>query len=137
MKDFPLSFHAESFLAHTFAKCILNLAGQAAYFRISDKLFDTQSEWGGKGNEEAKKIFLKMAKDEKVSDNQMNQCLGDASIISEIQQDIDSGKSASVSGTPTIFIGKKIFPGVIGPDMIERAIQEENTTQLSAPKTSP
>ncbi len=120
-KDFPLSFHAEAPAAHKAANCVLKEADSATYLKMKDKIFASQSEWGGKGDG-AKEIFTGLASELEVD---ISSCIDDESIQTEITADMKEGGGYGVTGTPGLFIGKQKISGAISPDMFREAVEKE------------
>lgn len=124
MKDFPLGFHKEAMDAHVAANCAQKLGGNEGYWNMHDKIFDTQSQWSGKG-EEAKAHFKTLAKELILDEGGFDTCMNDIAMQEEVKADQEEGSKYGVSGTPALFIGKQIMPGAIGVAAFEQAVEEE------------
>ena len=125
VKDFSLDFHKESLPLHVVANCTQKLAGNEQYFALRGKFFDTQSEWSGKGVDQAKAFGLEAASEFVTDSEALKSCTEDPAMAEEIQKDIEEGRSLGVGGTPTLFIGKQRMPGAINPVMFEKAVRNE------------
>ncbi len=125
VKDFPLDFHKESLPLHVVANCVQKLAGDEQYFALRGKFFDAQSEWAGKGVDEAKAFGLEAAKEFVSDTDALASCVADLAGFEEIAKDIEEGRALGVSGTPTLFIGTQRMPGAINPQMFEKAVKGE------------
>lgn len=96
-KDFPLSFHQH---AKNAAKASRAAGEQGKFWEMHDLIFENFSTLS---DEKFKEFATKLKLD-------MNKFLADFNSTKYdalIQQDIDLGRSASVSGTPTLFINGK------------------------------
>ncbi len=95
-RDYPLEFHAQAPKASEAANC----AGeQGKYWEMHDKLFENQGDLKvEKLKQYASEIGIDM--------NSFDACLDSSKYKEEIEKDVDAGKKAGVSGTPSFFIGK-------------------------------
>ncbi len=98
-KDFPLSFHKH---AKNAAKAAHAAGEQEKYWEMHDLIFENYNKLDeNKFKEFAEKLNLNVEKF--VADYNSNK------YDNQIQQDINTGRSVGVSGTPTLFInGKKM-----------------------------
>ncbi|MBI5193587.1 MAG: thioredoxin domain-containing protein [Nitrospirae bacterium] len=100
-RDFPLEFHKQAPKAAEAAQC----AGeQGKYREMHDKIFDNQSTIQV---DDLKKYALEIG----LSADSFNSCLDSGKYTGEVNKDIDDGRKAGVSGTPTFFIGKAPLKG--------------------------
>ena len=95
-RDFPLDFHKQAPKASEAANC----AGeQGKYWEMHDKLFANQNAlMVDKLKQYAAEIGL--------DSGTFDACLDSGKYAEEINRDIEDGKKAGVSGTPSFFIGK-------------------------------
>lgn len=95
-RDFPLEFHKQAPKASEAANC----AGeQGKYWEMHDKLFENQNAlMVDKLKQYATEIGLESGP--------FDACLDSGKYAEEINRDIEDGKKAGVSGTPSFFIGK-------------------------------
>ena len=95
-RDFPLEFHKQAPKASEAANC----AGeQGKYWEMHDKLFANQTTlMVDKLKQYAAEIGL--------DSGPFDACLDSGKYAEEINRDIEDGKKAGVSGTPSFFIGK-------------------------------
>ena len=122
LKDFPLNFHTEAVdYAHAVANCTLREGGQDAYWSMNKTIFDDTEQWSGKGDA-GKSFLIAKASDLGVD---INSCLEDPTVKTEIDADQAEGYLYGVSGTPALFIGGQVMPGAIGPDVFENAVNTE------------
>ncbi len=95
-RDFPLDFHKQAPKASEAANC----AGeQGKYWEMHDKLFENQNAlMVDKLREYAAEIGL--------DSGSFDACLDSGKYAEEINRDVEDGKKAGISGTPSFFIGK-------------------------------
>lgn len=100
-REFPLnSIHPAAQKAAEAAVC----AGkQDEYFKMSDKLFATQSDWSAKGAE-AVTSFKAYAQELGLDTAAFNTCLDEGQAALDVQADLMAGQQVGVQGTPSIFI---------------------------------
>lgn len=98
-RDFPLGFHPQAQKAAEAAECADE---QGKFWEMHDKLFEDGVS-GGVGS------FKQYAEDLGLDTAKFNDCLDSGAMASEVQNDMQDGQSAGVSGTPTFFInGQKV-----------------------------
>lgn len=95
-RDFPLEFHKQAPKASEAANCA---GDQGKYWEMHDKLFENQSDLK---LEKLKQYATEIGIDSKSFDT----CLDSGKYAGEIEKDLEDGKRAGVSGTPSFFIGK-------------------------------
>jgi len=93
-RNFPLSFHENAMPSALAAECAKE---QGKFWEYHDKLFENQQALDSSS-------LKKYALDLKLEINKFNDCLDNKKYQSEIQQDIQDGQSAGVTGTPSFFI---------------------------------
>ena len=100
-RDFPLDFHKQAPKASEAANC----AGeQGKYWEMHDKLFENQNAlMVDKLRQYAAEVGLESGP--------FDACLDSGKYAEEINRDVEDGKKAGVSGTPSFFIGKSQGPG--------------------------
>ena len=101
LKDFPLSFHRESFKAHEAAHC----AGeQGKYWDLNKKIWENQ-----------KSIKLedlkKYAQEIRLNTQKFNQCLDEGKFSERVRTSLEEGQAVGVSGTPAFFINGRMISG--------------------------
>lgn len=124
MKDFPLGFHKEAMDAHVAANCAQKIGDNETYWHMHDKIFDTQSQWSGKGAG-ARAHFKTLAKELVLDEEAFGACMNDEAMKEEVRADQAEGSQFGVSGTPALFIGKQMMPGAIGSATFEQAVEDE------------
>ena len=95
-RDFPLEFHKQAPKASEAANCA---GDKGKYWEMHDKLFDNQSTL-------TVDKLKQYAADIGLDTESFNACIDSGKHADEINKDLEDGKKATVSGTPTFFIGK-------------------------------
>jgi protein-disulfide isomerase len=95
-RDFPLEFHKQAPKASEAANCA---GDKGKYWEMHDKLFDNQSAL-------TVDKLKQYAADIGLDTESFNACIDSGKHADEINKDLEDGKKATVSGTPTFFIGK-------------------------------
>lgn len=99
--DFPLSFHKDAMKAHEAARCAGEQGQYAAY---KQKIFDNQAKLGV---EELKEYAKEIGLDTESFDS----CLETGKSAAAVQQSIQKGSGAGVSGTPAFFVNGIMISG--------------------------
>lgn len=94
-RDYPLSFHKNALRAAEAAACA---ADQGMFWEIHDLLFKHQDQLT---DEDLKRY----GKEAGLFMNDFNFCLESGKNAGEIRKDIQDGKRAGVTGTPSFFVG--------------------------------
>lgn len=115
LRDFPLSFHKESFGAHLAAQCAND---QGKYWEYMDKLFTNQQELK---IEQLKSYSKDLGFDVATFD----QCLDARKHADEVQKDLDEGQKYGVSGTPAFFINGILLSGAQPYSAFKEVIEDE------------
>lgn len=99
LRNYPLAFHNPA--AHSealAAECVARLSDNATYWKYADALFaNTRSN--GTGLPADKSVDM-LAEADGIKAAVLTRCMGDTAIAKRIQQDIDDGTAAGVTGTP-------------------------------------
>ena len=93
-RDFPLSFHQSAMPAAIAAECVKEKGGDAAYWKMHDKLFENQQALS--------KDNLKAYAKELGYD--IGTCLDTEKFKAEVQKDMADGQKAGCQGTPYFVI---------------------------------
>ena len=102
---FPLPGHSNS---GTAALAVEASAQQGQYEQMATKLFETQTEWGGKQESQAP-VFRGYARELGLNLARYDAAVADESTKDRIRKDAADGTSLGVTGTPTFFLnGKKL-----------------------------
>ncbi len=114
-RDFPLSFHQDSFTAHVAARCA---GDQGKYWDYNRILFNSQQALKPeKLKEYAKQLGLNV--------KDFNNCLDTNKYTAAVQKDMDEGAKAGVSGTPSFFIDGIMISGAQPFSKFKEIIDEE------------
>lgn len=121
-KNFP-SLGEESFSAAYAAGCAKE---QGRFWEYHNYLFEHQMK-GGTENSGAFSVANLIAFAEKVglSKDTFSECLWSEKYKGEVAKDLEDGKSAGVTGTPTIFINDKKQEGLLSFESYQKIIEEE------------
>lgn len=101
LRDFPLSFHKDSFLAHEAAHCA---GDQEKYWDFNKKLFGNQTAI----QESNLKTY---AKDSGLNMKKFEACLSSHKYREAVQKNLEAGSVAGVTGTPAFFINGILLSG--------------------------
>jgi protein-disulfide isomerase len=109
-RHFPLSFHPNAMPAAIASECVAKLGGNDKFWNFHDQLFANQDKLSSD-------LYLSLAKQLGVNENEFKSCLTDPAIAARVNQDEAEGGSAGVEGTPATFInGKNLDGGAIPYD---------------------
>ena len=121
-KDFPL-LGEESFNAAYAARCANE---QGKFFEYQDALFSQQSKYA---SENSGMFFveqlIRLADDIKLNKNIFSDCLYKDRYKEAVLKDLEDGRAAGVTGSPTIFINGRKLEGLISFEDYKKIIEEE------------
>ncbi|MCS7054841.1 MAG: peptidylprolyl isomerase [Thermoflexales bacterium] len=117
-RHFPLPQHDKAIPA---ARAAEAAALQGKFWEMHDLLYEKQSEWAAKPLAEITATLKTYAEALKLDVAQFERDLASEAVAARVQRDIDSGKAANVSGTPTIFLDGNSTPA--------QAFQQPDTAQ--------
>ncbi len=126
-KDFPLDFHPGAIPYAEAARCAREVGGDAAYWKMHDKLFEEQNKLDG-GSVQSTVTYVgdetlkKWAKDLGYT---IDSCLSSGKYKNDIQVDLAYGQSVGVSGTPGFFINGQIIEGAQPYSVFKQMIDAE------------
>jgi protein-disulfide isomerase len=113
--DFPLSFHQNAMKAHEAARC----AGeQGKYADYNRKLFENQARLGVED-------LKQYAKDLGLDAQAFDSCLDTGKSAAAVQQSIQKGSGAGVSGTPAFFVNGILISGAQPFESFQETIRAE------------
>lgn len=118
-KNLPLDFHPQAENAALAAECANEQEKFEAY---SNKLFDSQDDWG---KTEGTSRFKTYAAQLGLKQADFNKCLDDKKYQDKISEDKKEAKEFGISGTPAIFIDDQFKAGAVAYDDIKKIIEEE------------
>lgn len=130
LKDFPLdSIHPEAFEAAVAARC----AGeQDLYLEMHDALFESQTIWGGTGDESAIAYFATLADDLGLDTAVYEACVASGSHEEFILASQTEGQELGVTGTPNFFFNGYFIRGGFRFEDLEPIIQLAEDGELEA-----
>lgn len=124
-RDFPLDMHTQSRAAHHAAACV---ADQGMFWPMHDRLFQTQSEWGGRSD--AQRRFRRYAEEVGADVAEYDACMSEGRFRGRIQASVEGGFNMGVGATPSYAIGNRVYTSMSYDEM--KAIVDS-----LAPPTSP
>lgn len=126
-RHFPLSYHANSFLAAQAAEA----AGkQGKFWEMYDLLFENQQTWANQSGADAKKTFTSYARSLGLDVERFEKDLNSAEIKAKIENNYQSGVKSGVDATPTFFLnGKKLPPPRSYKEFENAIVQAINANQ--------
>jgi len=89
-RHFPLSFHQNAEPAALASECANELGGNDAFWKFTDKVFETQGEWA----------YEKYVADLGLNAAKFKSCLDDKKYLKHVQDEMAGGSNAGVNGTP-------------------------------------
>lgn len=103
LRNYPLAFHNPAANSEALAaECVARLSGNDAYWKYADALFvHTRSNGTGLPTDQSPE---RLAEADGIKGAALTKCMGDPAIAKRIQQDIDDGTAAGVTGTPTTVV---------------------------------
>lgn len=136
-RDFPLDFHLQAKEAAIAANC----AGeQDAYWKMHHDLFTNQRRLGPD-------LYVELAKTLKMDLENFLDCMKEADLVNEVDNDLTYGQSLGVRGTPSFFVGrvqegqlvdaKKIIGAQPFPVFVEAIEASLNADQTSEGNVKP
>jgi protein-disulfide isomerase len=102
-RHFPMRFHAQAMTAALVSECA---SEQEKFWEMHDKLFENNVNKNLNAEQ-----FKKDAENLGLNMKKFNLCLEKEKYREEIEKQKEEGTRSGVTGTPTIFINNKIFPG--------------------------
>jgi len=122
MRDLPLPFHENAYLAAEAARCA---GDQERYLDYHDKLFEMQAVWG---EGEASSLFKGYAGELGLNQGEFASCLDEGKHKEAVDDDLVLAAKVGATGTPSFFInGKSLIgaqPFISFKDMIDEALGE-------------
>lgn len=118
-RNFPLPQHQNASFA---AEATYAALKQGKFWELHDKLYESQEEWGEKGN--ASEIITNYAKDLGLDMTALHESVNKKAGNSKIQKDQNDGYQLGVNSTPTFFINGEKFTGVLPYDQFKKLIDD-------------
>ncbi len=100
---FPLqSIHANAVPAAEASECVLDVAGDEAFWQFHDALFERQRAWQGLGEPEA--YFARTASELGADGDAVRACLDEGRFNADVLDAYDAAVALRLTGTPTVFV---------------------------------
>lgn len=110
-RDYPLSFHKDAQPAAIAAECVRDEAGDEAYFKMHDMIFEGQNKKGTGTVAITEEELAGYADELGANLSDYNSCIADESMVNEVLADLAAGGAAGVSGTPSFVVNGKFLEG--------------------------
>jgi protein-disulfide isomerase len=94
-RHFPLSFHPQAMPSAEASECAAELGGNEVFWKYADALM---------AGELSTERYVTLAKEQGLSEAQFNDCLESDRHVQKINDQMNGGSSAGVSGTPGNFV---------------------------------
>ena len=118
-RDFPLSGHQHSPLAHLAAAC----AGeQGLFWPMHDQLFYNQGTWARERR--PRKLFDEYARGIGVNTKEFGACMGEQRHVDRIAATRNEGFALGVSSTPSFIVGDQLVSGVISLNQMIALVEQ-------------
>jgi protein-disulfide isomerase len=126
-RHFPLGFHANAQKEAEATECANEVGGNDAFWAYADKLFERTS---GNGTGFALDALIPLAKELGLNENKFKSCLDSGKYAKHVQDEMNTGAAAGVSGTPgTFLVGKdgksQLISGALPYASIKAALDTE------------
>ena len=121
-KDLPLEFHSQSMNAAIAGECAKD---QDKFWEMSQRLYNTQKQWGNLKDDKAKGFFKQQAKRLGLDMEKFDGCLENGEHKDSIEKSKKEAEAFGITGTPSVFINDQFVPGVIPADKLKEMIQAE------------
>ncbi|MBI2524048.1 thioredoxin domain-containing protein [Candidatus Peregrinibacteria bacterium] len=93
-RHYPLPFHPNAEPAAIASECANDLGESDAFWKFTDKIFETQGEWA----------YEKYAADLGLDAKKFKDCIASGKFKQHVQDDMNGGSAAGVNGTPGNFV---------------------------------
>jgi protein-disulfide isomerase len=98
VKDLPLPFHGQARGAALAARCVADLGGREAYWRMADALFINQAKLSAE-------LIERLAGEQGVDPTRLGACAADKKTAERIDADVQEASRVGITGTPSFVIG--------------------------------
>lgn len=96
-RHYPLSFHQNAQKEAEASECANELGGNDAFWKYTDKIFERTAS---NGTGFALDALVPLAKEIGLDEKKFKTCLDSGKYVPHIQQDMNEGQAAGISGTP-------------------------------------
>jgi protein-disulfide isomerase len=107
--DFPLPGFKHSWTAHIAASCAED---QGKFWEMHDRLYASQDEWNALATSDPLKVMTKFAGDLGLDVKAWTTCVTTQATAPRVLGNQAEGLQRNFKGTPTLFMGKRMFNGV-------------------------
>lgn len=114
--DFPLSGFQHSWTAHIAAACAED---QGKFWEMHDRLYASQDEWNSGGTSNPVKVMAKFASEMGLDVDKWTTCVTTQATAARVRGNQAEGLRRNFRGTPTLFIGKRMFSGAATYDQFK------------------
>lgn len=123
-RHYPLSFHQNAQKEAEASECAAELGGNDAFWKYADKIFERTK---GNGTGFALDQLVPLAKEIGLNEGKFKTCLDSGKYAQKVQDEMNTGSTAGINGTPGNVIwtkdGKtKILSGAVPLDSLKAAI---------------
>lgn len=135
--DIPLPMHRNTINASVAAACADE---QGKFWPLHDLLYAKQDQWNGEATSNPDKVIKSLAHTLPGLDaSKFDECLDSRRTLPQVQAHIKLGEERGVRGTPTFFIGSKMYNN-LGIDEFKQAVNEAlaaaDSARAAATKTA-
>lgn len=123
-RHYPLAFHPAAVPAGLASECANE---QGRFWEYHDMVFENQARISG-GGDNANTALKEFAANLGLNANQFDSCFDSAKYQANVDQDLNDGTAAGVSGTPTVFVNGRRIVGA-QPYATFKAIIDEELNQ--------
>lgn len=111
-RHFPLSFHPQAVPSALASECA---AEQGKFWEYGDKLFENQAALNDT-------VYAQIAKDLKLNTTKFNDCYTSKKYLDKVNEDMATGRTAGVTGTPATFVNGMLVSGAVPYETLRDAI---------------
>jgi protein-disulfide isomerase len=132
-KDFPLTgLHPTAPRVHEAGQCVYELNGIDAYWNAHSIFFDTQSEWGGRLEQDQQDdVLVDLMEGIGVNGDELRTCLQENRYTAVVQADMEEGRQLGLTGTPSFFINGFPLVGALPYEIFEQMINLAESGELA------
>lgn len=125
-RDFPIEqIHPASVLAAESTRCIRAQYGDAAYWKMSDKIFSAQDETDPSVSRTLSFGIYDIEGWANQIGYDISACLKNETYKADVTSDLVAGQAAGVKGTPSFFVNGKFLEGAQPYSVFKQAIDSE------------
>ncbi len=125
-RDFPLGFHANAQKEAEATECAGELGGEDMYWKYLDTLFERTTS---NGTGFALDALVPLAKELGLNEGKFRSCLDSGKYLKQIQEEIQGGSRAGVTGTPGSILldtasgDTQLISGAVPYEQVKQAIE--------------